>query len=70
MQSRRFEIELHRGGGDVRKDGDRMRPPAPAPTGFESDEDGVGGHKSREEVSSLPGPRAPSAGPARDEGEG
>jgi 3-methyladenine DNA glycosylase AlkD len=38
-----------------------------APAGFESEQDGVGGRKVREEVSSLPVPRAPSAGPARGE---
>ena len=39
----------------------------PAIAGFKSEEDGVGGRKAREEVLSLPVPRAPSAGPARDE---
>ena len=38
-----------------------------APAGFESEEDGMGGRKAREGVSSLPVSRAPSAGPARDE---
>jgi hypothetical protein len=39
--------------------------PRRAPSGFESEQDGVGGRKAREEVSSLQLPRAPSAGPAR-----
>jgi hypothetical protein len=34
---------------------------------FESEEDRVVGGKAREEVSRLPVPRAPSAGPARGE---
>ena len=38
-----------------------------APGVFESEERGLGGRTAREEVSSLPVPRAPSAGPARGE---
>jgi hypothetical protein len=38
-----------------------------APAGFESEEDGAVGRKAREEVLSLPVPRAPSAGLARGE---
>jgi hypothetical protein len=41
-----------------------------APAGFESEEDVVGGRKAREEVSSLPVPRASSASPARGEDGG
>ncbi len=67
MQSRRFEIELTEEVEMSEWTATECARALRAPAGFESEEDGVGGRKAREEVSSLPVPRAPSAGPARGE---